>query len=847
MEGTPTPSNLAGRYEIRRLIGRGGMAAVYLARDLKHDRDVAVKILEPELAHSLGSERFLREIRIAAQLTHPNILPLHDSGEADGLLYYVMPFVTGESLRDRLDRERQLPVADALRITCQVAAALEHAHRKGLLHRDIKPENILLEDGRALLADFGIARGLDDAVAARLTATGLALGTPVYMSPEQAAADPRADARSDIYSLASVLHEMLAGEPPFTGPTAQSILAKRMTAQPPRIRDVRPGVPEPLEEVLLRALDRIPADRFASAAEFAAALEACSTAASRPRRSRRPLIAAMTVAVLLALAAAGVGLADRLRPEATTTVAVLPLTNASADPEHAYLADGLTDAVIADLLNVPGVRVISRSSVMRFAPGMAMTGEMGTGGGMGSAAPVEAAPTQAMERSMEPMQSMEPAASAVAEAPAMGGGGMAEMAPMGRPRSLGEIARQLGADLLMQGSLTRTGDSVRVAASLIRPEPLEQIWDGSYTRHIDQLSLLQQELTLTVAHAAARGRKSGANRTGPPRAYDPRAHEAFLKGSYFQAHWRLPQAIAAFENAIAIDRRHAPAHVGLARAYYFLAFFGEVSPSVALGAMRRAATAALESDSLYAEAHGQMALVKMLQEWDWDGAERHFRRALELSPGNAQIRHDYAHFLLAMGKRRDSWDQTRQAVALDPANPMLISCLGWHSLFDGQHDQALAHAAEAHAMMPDHWAKVVMGWALLGQGQADEAVAAFRDAVALSDGAFALAALAHGLAAAGLAGEARQVLDRLLARAEHEYVSPYDIASVYAGLDDGDAALRWLRRAADERSTFIVHLGWDSRFSSIRGHPRFAELTEREMRLPARLLAAVSAAERGRM
>jgi TolB-like protein/tRNA A-37 threonylcarbamoyl transferase component Bud32/Flp pilus assembly protein TadD len=856
MEGTPIPSNLAGRYEIRRLIGRGGMAAVYLARDVKHDRDVAVKILEPELTHSLGSERFLREIRIAAQLTHPNILPLHDSGEADGLLYYVMPFVTGESLRDRLDRERQLPVADALRITCQVAAALEHAHRKGLLHRDIKPENILLEDGRALLADFGIARGLDGAVAARLTATGLALGTPVYMSPEQAAADPRVDARSDIYSLASVLHEMLAGEPPFTGPSAQSILAKRMTAQPPRIRDVRPSVPEPLEQVLLRALDRVPADRFASAAEFAAALEACSTAAARPRRSRRPLITAMTVAVLLVLAAAGVGLADRLRPEVTTTVAVLPLTNASADPEHAYLADGLTDAVIADLLNVPGVRVISRSSVMRFAAGMAMTGEMGTGGGMGSAAQGAQTQTMArpMERPMDSMEGMEPsmepmerAGAVAAEAPAMGGAATAEMAAMTRPRSLGEIARELRADLLVQGSLTRTGDSVRVAASLIRPDPLEQIWDGSYTRHIDQLSLLQQELTLTVAHAAARGRKSGATRAGHPRTYDPRAHDAFLKGSYFQAHWRLPQAIAAFENAIAIDRRHAPAHVGLARAYYFLAFFGEVSPSVALGAMRRAATAALESDSLYAEAHGQMALVKMLQEWDWDGAERHFRRALELSPGNAQIRHDYAHFLLAMGKRRDSWEQTRRAVALDPANPMLISCLGWHSLFDGQHEQALAHAAEAHAMMPDDWAKVVMGWALLGQGKDDEAVAAFRDAVALSDGAFALAALAHGLAAAGLGDEARQVLDRLLARAEHEYVSPYDIASVYAGLDDGDAALRWLRRAADERSTFIVHLGWDSRFSNIRSHPRFAELTEREMRLPARLLAAVSAAERGRM
>jgi eukaryotic-like serine/threonine-protein kinase len=830
MKDSPrVPPVLADRYEVQRLIGRGGMASVYLARDRKHEREVAIKILDADLSDSLGAERFLREIRIAAQLTHPNILALHDSGEADGLLYFVMPYVTGESLRDRLERERQLPLEDALRITCEVASALDYAHRKGLLHRDIKPENILLEDGHALLADFGIARAVDDAVATRLTATGVVIGTPAYMSPEQAVADSHVDGRSDLYSLASVLYEMLAGEPPFTGPTAQALMVKRLTGQPPRIRDVRSAVPEQLERVLLRALDRTPADRFPSAAAFSAALAACPSAADTPARahrparagrSRRPLAAAAVVLTLLTIAA-GVRLAEGIRPVPTTTIAVLPLTNASADPDHAFLADGLTDAVIADLLNVPRVRVISRASVMRFAA-------TGMSGAMAPAAPM----------AMDP-PAMNPSAMATPS--------MAAPAMTAPPRSLGEIARELGADLLVQGRLTRTGDSVRIAVSLIRPEPLEQLWDGSYTRHIDELSLLQQDLTLVVAHAVRHGRRSGPVRPSVPRAYHPQAHETFLKGSYFQAHWRLPQAITAFESAIALDPRHAPAHVGLSRAYYFLAFFGDVPAPVALGAMRRAATAALESDSLFAEAHGQMALVKMLQEWDWAGAERHFRRALELSPGNAQIRHDYAHFLLAMGKRRDSWEQTRQAVALDPANPMLISCLGWHSLFDSQHDEAYAHAAEAHAMMPDHWAQVVMGWALLGQGKEAEALAAFRRAVTLSDGPFAMAALAHGLAAAGQDEEAREILGQLLDRADHEYVSPYDIASVYAGLDDADAAFRWLRRAADERSTFIVHLGWDSRFSNIRGHARFAELAEREMRLPARLLAAVSAADRRRM
>lgn len=270
------PSILAERYEIVRRIGSGGMATVYLARDQKHDRDVAVKILHPELAQSLGAERFLREINIAAQLTHPNILPLHDSGEAGGLLYYVMPFVVGESLRDRLTREKQLPLDEALRITCEVASALDYAHRQNVVHRDIKPENILLQDGHAMVADFGIARAIGSASEGSLTATGMTLGTPQYMSPEQSTGEQALDGRSDLYSLASVLHEMLAGEPPFTGPTAQTVIAKRLSGPPPRIRAVRPSIPVALEEALLRALDPIPADRYPNLEQFRLALASCS-------------------------------------------------------------------------------------------------------------------------------------------------------------------------------------------------------------------------------------------------------------------------------------------------------------------------------------------------------------------------------------------------------------------------------------------------------------------------------------------------------------------------------------------------------------------------------------------
>src|SRR5213596_3296139 len=263
---------LAEHYTIEREIGAGGMATVYLARDLKHDRKVALKVLRPELAAVLGIERFLSEIRVTAHLQHPHILPLFDSGQAGGLIYYVMPYVEGESLRHRLEREKQLPIEEAVRLASGIASALDYAHRHGVIHRDIKPENILFQDGQAVVADFGIALALSAAGGSRLTETGLSLGTPQYMSPEQATGDRVIDARSDIYSLAAVLYEMLAGEPPHTGPTVQSVIAKVVTDRPRPLRALRDAVPPHVESAIQKALAKVPADRFASALQFAEAL-----------------------------------------------------------------------------------------------------------------------------------------------------------------------------------------------------------------------------------------------------------------------------------------------------------------------------------------------------------------------------------------------------------------------------------------------------------------------------------------------------------------------------------------------------------------------------------------------
>jgi serine/threonine-protein kinase len=331
-------TGLSGRYALERELGEGGMAIVFLARDLRHDRRVALKVLRPEISVEVGAERFLREIKMAAGLTHPHILPVYDSGEAGGLLFYVMPNMEGRSLRERLDAERQLPLDEALRVTREVASALDYAHRQRVVHRDIKPENILLHEGNAMVADFGIGKALSGA--AGVTQTGLAIGTPAYMSPEQAMGEQEIDGRSDIYSLGCVLYEMLTGEVPFTGPTAQAVMTKRFISPVPHVKAMR-DVPEGLDEVVTRSLARTPVDRFPTAAHFAEALRPNGGARRTPPDAPRSAPAAKAIAVL-------------------------PLANMSADPENEYFSDGMTEEIIGALSKVPGLQVASRTSCFSF-------------------------------------------------------------------------------------------------------------------------------------------------------------------------------------------------------------------------------------------------------------------------------------------------------------------------------------------------------------------------------------------------------------------------------------------------------------------------------------------------
>ena len=514
---SPLADALRTRYLLERELGRGGMATVYLARDLQHDRPVALKVLHPEFAHAFGPERFLREIRLAARLSHPHILPVFDSGETAGSLWYTMPYVDGESLRDRLRRERQLSVEDAVRITRQVAAALAYAHGRGVIHRDIKPENILLSEnaprqpGRgageyeAVVADFGVALAAEGVSIPRLTETGLAVGTVTYMSPEQAAGERQLDGRSDLYSLGVVLYEMLTGEPPFTGPTAQAIAARRLTEVPKLLRPVRDSVTPELEQAVMKSLARAPADRFATAGQLAEALDHATQPAGRgkqPRRTvpRRRYVALGAALLAVAAVAAGVLLVrPRARPALEQSlVAVAPFE--VLDPRVSLWREGLVDLLSRNLDGAGPLRTVSPTVVMRRWVGRA------------------------------------------------------------DPESAAELGRRTGAGLALYGSLLPAGrDSVQLRATLLDVLRGRAVEEWTLADVADRMDRIADSLTLRVLRGLGRERPIGAVRLTGFGSTSLPVLKAFLQGEQHLRRAEWDSALSYYERAIAIDSTFAPA------------------------------------------------------------------------------------------------------------------------------------------------------------------------------------------------------------------------------------------------------------------------------------------------
>lgn len=769
---------LADRYGIDREIGRGGMAKVYLAEDLKHRRKVAVKVMRAGLSSSVGAERFLREVQVAAGLNHPHILTLIDSGDADGALFYVMPFVDGESLRERLEREGQLPLNEALKIIREVSDGLAYAHEREIVHRDVKPENVLLSGGHSFLSDFGIARALSMA-GKDLTQTGSSMGSPVYMSPEQAAGASNLDGRSDLYSLACMLYEMLAGEPPYAGKNPQALISKHALNPVPDVRVLRDSVPVAVSAAIQRAMSKSPADRFGTVAEFAAALGRSSPSdalsptqrSSRERRSRTGLVALMAIVALGVVWMASKG---REGPgvgtprDASLSIAVLPFADLSAAGNWDYLSDGVSEEVLNLLADIPELRVTSRTSAFSFK---------------------------------------------------------------GKDIDLRTIAERLNVSHVLEGSLRIAGDSARVSVRLLDASEDSRIWSETYHRKLADIFAIQDDIAAKVAGALRATLLGGTPRS---RRTDPEAYRLYLQGRHI-AHQvtaeNLERAIGLFQECLALDPEYVPAWDALASAYINQANTGQVTSQQGYGRAREAAQTALRLDPLFARSHGRLGWVAMDLDGDLEAAARHYQRAIELDPADVFLLNGAGVLAQALGRLTDGIAIQEYVTARDPAFPSGHANLGIRLLYSGEPDAAISSLRTTLALAPDYvGARFLLGLAYLQKGEARQALAEVQQEAFEPFRLIGLALVHHDL---GDRLESDDALRQLVEK--HASGWAYNIAYVHAYRGEVDSAFEWLDRAVEYRDSGLSDVAVQPLFANLFGDPRWPRFLERIGRSASRL------------
>ena len=736
-------AGLAGHYEIQRELARGGMGQVYEARDLKHGRAVAIKILDPELAAAIGSARFRAEIETAARLVHPHIVPLFDSGEADGLFYYVMPLLGGESLRQRLLRERQLPIEDATRIAREVADALRYAHEQGLVHRDVKPENIVLTGGHAMVLDFGIARTAEAAQSAE-TRTVTAIGTPAYMSPEQSSG-PSLDGRADQYALACVVYEMLTGQPPFTGPTGEAVLLQHRTVDPRPATVLRPTTPTPVSQAIARALAKAPADRYPTMSAFSEALLSSTTPAGTGGGSATP-------------SALGRG---------RHMLAVLPLENLSADAEQEYFADGMTEELIAHLgrLQPKRLGVIARTSAMRYKK---------------------------------------------------------------TTKSADEIGRELGVEYLLEGSVRRAGDRIRITTQLVQVSDQSHLWAETYDRRLADIFELQDEVATAVAKALeVELVSSGKAPAAESEAANSDAYEAYLKGRFY---WnkRTPEslrlAIEWFGRAIQADPNYARAYAGLADVYNVQVTYMQIPAHEAYPKGERAARRAVELEPQLVEGHASLA--GLLTHANRLGeAQVEFEHALEIDPAYVPTLYWNAVLFSTRGQFENALEMIQRARRLDPLSVTVEIVHGNVLFFERRAEEAIPRferAVELEPKMP--WLHWRLAFCRAAAGRVEEALMGIEGVdPSLTQTLEMLSVRAYLLGRLGRAAEARVLLRELEQRSEREYVSWEHFAYTHAGMDDREALLGVLSWAPKTGIIGRLFLSHDPAFDPFREDPRFLD------------------------
>lgn len=778
-----------GHFRIVEKIGAGGMGEVYRAHDERLDRDVAVKVLPAGTFPDEAARRHFRKEALAlAKLNHPNIAIVHDFDTQDGLDFLVMEFIPGPALSDKLI-SGPLPEKEVIRLGGQIAEGLTAAHDQSVVHRDLKPGNMrITPDGRVKILDFGLAKLLQPGDPGRTFSTsetqGIS-GTLPYMPPEQLSGEPP-DVRSDIYAVGTVFYEMATGQRPFRD-GIESRLVDAILHQPPVTpRALNSRISPEIERVILKCLEKDPENRYQSVRELAVDLRRLAgMTAAQPSVPKAPAMSArrrmlFSAGILTVLLLGGLlifnaaSLRDRILGHATIprieSLAVLPLDNFSRDRNQDYFADGMTEVLTADVSQISGLRVISRTSVMPYKQ---------------------------------------------------------------LKKTLPEIARELNVDAVVEGSVLSSGGKVRITVQLIHARGDRHLWAKSYERNLSDVLLLQSEVARNIADEIRIAltpqeelRLAGARRV------DPEAQDNYLRGRYY-ADKATPEDQAKsfdyFRRALEKDPRYAPAYVGMAQYYSYLPFFTNATSNEALPKAKVAVTKALELDDTLARAHASQAYIKAYYEWDWTGAEEEFRRALSLDPNDADTRHMFSRFLASMGRIDEALAELKVARELDPLSLVAKANVGVIHYFGRRYNEAIDELERLLEKEPDfstaHWG---LGLVYEQKKMFPQAIAEFEKAGGLENGGQnTIASLGHAHAASGDKAAALKTLKKLNELAKEGKMSPYQLALVHAGLGQKDQAFESLDKALLEKSTLLVYLKMDPRFDNLHDDRRFHDLLQR--------------------